>query len=183
MFDFINGGFLQAEDNILRSKLDKEYSAIGGNADFCKLSCQLALGDSAAQKEGATATVQSISGTGALRIGGAFFNAFFPGAKEIFLPTPTWGNHIPIFQHSGLKVSKYSYYDAKTCGFDFEGALRDINVCIFFYEEAIEIVRLDTFFFFLENTREIDNPFTCLCPQSDRSRSEARTVGAAFAGN
>lgn len=126
------GFFVQAEDNILKSKLDKEYSAIGGSAEFCKLSCQLALGDSPALKEGATATVQSISGTGALRIGGAFFNSFFPGAKEIFLPTPTWGNHIPIFQHSGLKVSKYSYYDAKTCGFDFEGALRDISVCIVF---------------------------------------------------
>lgn len=76
------------------------------------------------------ATVQGISGTGSLRIGGAFLNKFFPGNKEIFLPIPTWGNHIPIFQHSGLKVSKYRYYDPSTCGFDFKGALEDINVSL-----------------------------------------------------
>lgn len=49
---------LKAEENILKSKLDKEYSAIGGNAEFCKLSCELALGQSDAMKAGATATVQ-----------------------------------------------------------------------------------------------------------------------------
>lgn len=118
---------LKAEATILKKKLDKEYSAIGGNAEFCKLSCELALGDSTATSTGRTATVQSISGTGALRIGGAFFNSFFPGSKEIYLPIPSWGNHTPIFQHSGLKVGKYSYYDPKTCGFDFQGALNDIN--------------------------------------------------------
>lgn len=118
---------LKAEEIITKNKLDKEYSAIGGNADFCKLSCQLALGDSPLIGAGATATVQSISGTGALRIGGAFLERFFPGNKEIFLPTPSWGNHTPIFKDSGLKVGKYTYYDPKTCGFDFQGALNDIS--------------------------------------------------------
>lgn len=110
--------------------MDKEYSAIGGNADFCKLSSTLALGESDAIANGSTATVQTISGTGALRIGGAFFNSFWPGVKEIYLPVPSWGNHTPIFKHSGLKVSSYRYYDPKTCGFDFKGALDDINVGI-----------------------------------------------------
>lgn len=71
---------------------------------------------------------QSISGTGALRIGGAFLGAFFPHHKDIYLPNPTWGNHVPLFKHSGLAVKQYTYYDPKTCGFDFKGALDDISV-------------------------------------------------------
>lgn len=44
------------------------------------------------------------------------------------MPSPTWGNHIPIVKHSGLVPKTYRYYDASTCGFDFKGALEDINV-------------------------------------------------------
>lgn len=48
--------------------------------------------------------LQSISGTGALRLGAAFLNSFWEGNKEVYMPAPTWANHIPIFQHSGVKV-------------------------------------------------------------------------------
>lgn len=120
---------LKAEQNILNNKLDKEYSAIGGNGDFCKLSSGLALCENAADAPPpSVTTVQSISGTGALRIGGAFFNSFWEGNKDIYLPAPSWGNHTPIFKHSGLNVKTYKYYDPKTCGLDFQGALDDINV-------------------------------------------------------
>uniref|UniRef100_A0A1B6D614 Aspartate aminotransferase n=1 Tax=Clastoptera arizonana TaxID=38151 RepID=A0A1B6D614_9HEMI len=119
---------LKAEERILDKKYDKEYAPISGSADFCKHSIALALGDDSKDlAEGLNATVQGISGTGSLRIGGNFLSKFFPGNKEIFLPIPTWGNHIPIFQHAGLKVSKYRYYNPSNCGFDFKGALEDIN--------------------------------------------------------
>jgi aspartate aminotransferase len=71
--------------------------------------------------------VQGISGTGSLRIGGAFLEKWFPGNKVIYVPTPTWGNHIPLFKHAGLELKHYKYYDPKTCGFDFQGALDDIK--------------------------------------------------------
>lgn len=73
------------------------------------------------------AITQSISGTGALRIGGAFIQRFYPNAKSIYLPTPTWGNHIPIFKDAGLEVKQYRYYDKKTVGLDFAGMLEDIK--------------------------------------------------------
>jgi aspartate aminotransferase len=72
------------------------------------------------------AITQSISGTGALRIGGAFLERFYP-SKTIYLPSPTWGNHIPIFKDSGLKVEHYRYYDKKTVGLDFKGMTGDIK--------------------------------------------------------
>lgn len=125
---FVLPSVLLAEERILKRKMDKEYAPIGGLADFNKVAIELALGeDSANLSQKNNATVQSISGTGALRIGAAFLNKFWKGNPEVYLPSPSWGNHTPIFQHSGLKLNKYAYYDAKTCGLDFQGCLNDIN--------------------------------------------------------
>ncbi|XP_025831489.1 aspartate aminotransferase, mitochondrial [Agrilus planipennis] len=118
----------KAEEKLRSKNLDKEYAPISGPPEFCKNSILLALGeDSEHVKNGLNATVQGISGTGSLRIGAAFLNAFFPGPKVVYVPTPTWGNHIPLFKHSGLDVKYYKFYDAKTCGFDFNGCLDDIS--------------------------------------------------------
>ena len=74
------------------------------------------------------AVTQSISGTGALRIGGAFLGRFYPHTKTIYLPVPSWGNHTPIFRDSGLEVKGYRYFDKKTVGLDFAGMIEDIKV-------------------------------------------------------
>ena len=46
------------------------------------------------------------------------------------MPVPTWGNHIPIFQDSGLEVRGYRYFDKETVGLDFEGLKADLKVCL-----------------------------------------------------
>ena len=74
------------------------------------------------------AVVQSISGTGALRLGGAFLARFYPTSKQIYLPVPSWGNHTPIFRDSGLEVKGYRYFDKKTVGLDFAGMKEDLKV-------------------------------------------------------
>lgn len=123
----------KAENQLKAKSLDKEYAPISGTADFCKRSIELALGsDSQHVANGYNATVQGISGTGSLRIGGAFINAFFPGPKVVYLPAPSWGNHTPIFKHSGLEVKSYRFYEPSSCGFDFKGALDDIRVSILY---------------------------------------------------
>lgn len=120
----------KAEQIVHDKKLDKEYSPISGSADFCKLAIKLAMGDDCQRvKDGGNVTVQGISGTGSLRIGAAFLNSFAP-VKTVYLPTPTWGNHIPLFKHAGLDVKHYTYYEPKTCGFNFDGAIADIKVNI-----------------------------------------------------
>lgn len=125
---FVLPSVLEAEKRLVEKNLDKEYSPISGTAEFCKHSILFALGDDSQHvASGQNATVQAISGTGALRVGGAFLASFFPGVKDIYLPTPSWGNHGPIFRHSGLNVKAYRYYDPATCGFDFKGALEDLS--------------------------------------------------------
>ncbi|KAH9471846.1 hypothetical protein MJO28_002306 [Puccinia striiformis f. sp. tritici] len=125
---FVLPSVRQAEAAIVAAKHDKEYLGITGFTEFTKHAALLAYGaDSAPLKEGRIAITQSISGTGALRIGGAFLQRFYPHSKSIYLPTPTWGNHIPIFKDSGLEVKQYRYYDKKTVGLDASGMLEDIK--------------------------------------------------------
>lgn len=117
-----------AEDLIALENPDKEYLPISGLPEFTKAAAKLAYGaDSQPLKQSAIAVVQSISGTGALRIGGAFLQRFFPHAKAIYIPTPSWGNHTSIFRDSGLEVKQYRYFDKKTVGLDFEGMKADLQ--------------------------------------------------------
>ncbi|KAF8168048.1 pyridoxal phosphate-dependent transferase [Crassisporium funariophilum] len=118
----------QAEEVVRTTAPDKEYLPITGLASFTKNAALLAYGaDSELLKQGAVSITQSISGTGALRIGGAFLARHYPHSKAIYLPVPTWGNHIPIFQDSGLEVRGYRYFDKKTVGLDFEGLKADLR--------------------------------------------------------
>lgn len=116
----------KAEQSI--SSSNKEYAPISGVPEFCKLSIELALGhDNAQLANNTNATVQGISGTGSLTIGAKFLKAFFPGVKTVWLPTPSWGNHTPIFKHAGLEVQQYRYYNPSECNLDFNGAIEDIK--------------------------------------------------------
>ncbi|KAF2668620.1 hypothetical protein BT63DRAFT_414602 [Microthyrium microscopicum] len=117
-----------AEKKIIEGGADKEYAGITGVPAFTKAAAVLAYGaDSSAIKDDRIAITQSISGTGALRIGGVFLERFFPGSKTIYIPNPSWANHAAVFKDSGLKVEKYSYYDKKTIGLDINGMLKDIK--------------------------------------------------------
>ncbi|KAF2963065.1 hypothetical protein GQX73_g10508 [Xylaria multiplex] len=115
-----------AEDNVIKAKLNKEYAGITGVPEFTKAAAVLAYGkDSSALDR--LAITQSISGTGALRIGAAFLQRFYPGDKTIYIPNPSWANHKAVFNDAGLKVQQYRYYDKNTIGLDFEGMVADIK--------------------------------------------------------
>ena len=117
-----------AEKKVVGSALDKEYAGITGVPAFTKAAANLAYGpDSAPIKENRMTITQTISGTGALRIGGAFLERFHPGSKSIYIPSPSWANHNAVFKDSGLQVEKYRYYNKDTVGLDFEGMIADIK--------------------------------------------------------
>ena len=117
-----------AEETVIQKKMNKEYAGITGVPEFTKAAALLAYGpDSAPIKEDRIVITQSISGTGALRIGGAFLERFYPHGKKIYIPTPSWANHAAVFKDSGLQVEKYRYYNKDTIGLDFEGMLADLK--------------------------------------------------------
>lgn len=105
----------------------KEYLPIVGLAEFNKLSAKLIFGaESPAIQENRVATVQGLSGTGSLRVGGEFL-AKHHHQHTIYIPNPTWGNHTKIFAIAGLSVKTYRYYDPATRGLNFQGLLEDLG--------------------------------------------------------
>lgn len=81
---FVLQSVRKAEEVIARKKLDKEYLGITGLPEFNKSAIKLALGEnSQVVSQGLVASAQGISGTGALRIGGAFLSRWFNGKGNI----------------------------------------------------------------------------------------------------
>lgn len=125
---FVLNAVRKAEGIIASANLDKEYLNIAGHPGYRNNVALLAYGaDSAPLKADSIAVIQSLSGTGGLRVGGAFLQRFFPTHKVIYLPTPSWGNHPRVFGDSGLEVRQYRYFDKKTVGLDFAGLKEDLQ--------------------------------------------------------
>ena len=74
--------------------------------------------DSPLLAEGRVATVQTLGGTGALKIGGDYLKRLLPEAT-VYISDPSWENHRAIFEGAGFQVDTYPYYDAATRGVNF----------------------------------------------------------------
>ena len=95
---------LQAEELVISQKLNKEYAGITGIKTFVDAAVVLALGkDSPALKENRVAATQTLSGTGACRVATEFLSRFAK-SKDLYMPNPTWANHIPLAKDAGLGV-------------------------------------------------------------------------------
>jgi len=75
--------------------------------------------DNPALAEGRIATVQTLGGSGALKVGADFLHRWFPDAKA-YVSDPTWDNHKGIFEGAGFEVGTYPYYTPETVGVKFE---------------------------------------------------------------
>ena len=121
----------KAEERMLAdASNNKEYAPIAGDANYVKLALGFAYGQDTSLDN--IAGVQSLSGTGACRIGGHFFAKFAPKPDgldkvPIYIPSPTWGNHVNIFNEAGLDVRRYRYYNSKTNRLDYDGLMEDLN--------------------------------------------------------
>mmetsp|Transcript_40322 Transcript_40322/g.59262 ORF Transcript_40322/g.59262 Transcript_40322/m.59262 type:complete len:433 (+) Transcript_40322:50-1348(+) len=116
----------EAEKMIQEQQLDHEYSGIAGDPQFVKLATSFAYGeDSAPIKEGRLAGMQSISGTGGLRVFAE--TVLRNGVKDIYVPDPTWGNHKNIFEKAGMNVHTYRYYDPSNSSIQFSNLISDMK--------------------------------------------------------
>lgn len=68
------------------------------------------------------ATIQTLGGSGALKVGADFLHRWFAQAK-VYVSDPTWDNHRSIFEGAGFEVGTYPYYDPETVGVKFEEML------------------------------------------------------------
>ncbi|KAH0544279.1 hypothetical protein FGG08_001542 [Glutinoglossum americanum] len=106
--------------------LNHEYLPIAGLAPFTSAAARLILGsDSPALKEGRTTSIQTISGTGAVHLGGLFLSKFYPrpASQPVYFSNPTWANHNQIFSNVHLPIKTYPYFSPSTRGLDFDGMI------------------------------------------------------------
>ena len=113
----------RAEKLMVEQPAARNYLPIDGLAVYDKAVQNLVFGaDSAAVKEGRIITVQTLGGTGGLRVGGDFLRRTAPDAT-LWISDPSWENHRAVFENAGFKVNTYPYYDAKTRGVNFDGMI------------------------------------------------------------
>ncbi|EMN8584818.1 aromatic amino acid transaminase [Klebsiella aerogenes] len=73
-------------------------------------------------KQNRVASIQTLGGSGALKVGADFLKRYFPQSR-VWVSDPTWENHIAIFEGAGLEVSTYPWFDDETNGVRFEAFL------------------------------------------------------------
>lgn len=72
------------------------------------------------------ATIQTLGGSGALKVGADFLKRYFP-ASGVWVSDPTWENHVAIFEGAGFTVNTYPWFDSETNGVRFEALLEKLN--------------------------------------------------------
>ncbi|KAK5163921.1 Aspartate aminotransferase, cytoplasmic [Saxophila tyrrhenica] len=123
----------QADELLRRDpNLNHEYLPISGLADFTAASQKLVFGEkSPVVTEKRAVSYQTISGTGALHLGGLFLSKFYnppnAEAKTIYLSNPTWANHNQVFGNVSIPTKTYPYFSRETCSLDFDGMMSTLK--------------------------------------------------------
>src|SRR3990170_6185646 len=111
----------RAEQKLAESPLPKNYLPIDGMPAYDRAVQQVLFGaQSEAVRQGRIVTVQTLGGTGGLKVGADLLRRIDAGA-EIWISDPSWENHRALFEYAGFRVNTYPYYDASTRGVNFEG--------------------------------------------------------------
>lgn len=115
------------EKRMAENPQPRGYLPIDGLKEFNTEVAKLVHGADAAEiAENRLVTVQTLSGTGALRLAGDFLHDVNPDAK-LLLSDPSWENHRAVFTRVGFEVGTYRYKAADRDGIDFDGMLEDLR--------------------------------------------------------
>ena len=103
------------------------YLPMEGLNRYCHTIAPLLFGaDHAVLAQKRVATIQTLGGSGALKVGADFLKRYFPHSG-VWVSDPTWENHIAIFEGAGFEVSTYPWYDNETNGVRFAAFLEKLN--------------------------------------------------------
>ncbi|HDS9360374.1 TPA: aromatic amino acid transaminase [Enterobacter chengduensis] len=71
-------------------------------------------------------TIQTLGGSGALKVGADFLKKYFPDSG-VWVSDPTWENHVAIFEGAGFTVATYPWFDSETNGVRVDALLEKLN--------------------------------------------------------
>ncbi|MFD3353146.1 amino acid aminotransferase [Streptomyces fradiae] len=112
----------EAEIRLAEVSASKEYRGLSGNPSFNRAMLELVLGG--AVPAGRAVAVQTVAGTGALRLLADLVRQTRPGAT-VWISDPAYVNHRPILMAAGLAVRTYRWTDHRELLDDLRGAGRD----------------------------------------------------------
>ncbi|MGA9699448.1 amino acid aminotransferase [Acinetobacter sp. ANC 3781] len=105
----------------------KLYLPMDGLKSYNQATQALVLGqESQARRDGRAVTIQTLGGSGALKVGADFLKKYFP-ESDVWVSQPTWENHIAIFNGAGLHTHFYPYFDAATNGVNVPAMLEKLK--------------------------------------------------------
>jgi aromatic-amino-acid transaminase len=103
------------------------YLPMEGLNDYRSAIASLLFGaEHPALLEGRIASIQTLGGSGALKVGADFLKAWFPNS-QVWVSDPTWENHVAIFAGAGFTVNTYPWFVSETNGVRFEALLETLN--------------------------------------------------------
>lgn len=103
------------------------YLPMSGSAIYCRRVQELIFGDDPEWlAHGNMATIQTLGGSGALKVGADFLKRWFPQAT-VWVSDPTWENHITLFEGAGFHVQKYPYFNALDGQVNIAGMMQFIS--------------------------------------------------------
>jgi aromatic-amino-acid transaminase len=119
----------RAELKLAEQPLPRNYLPIDGIQAYDRAVQELLFGkDSPALRDQRVVTVQTLGGTGGLKVGADWLRRL-DGDARIWISDPSWENHQALFDYAGFKVGAYPYYDPATHGIRFDamvGALKNL---------------------------------------------------------
>ena len=113
----------RAEAKVFEAESTKGYLPILGSSEFAGHVQRLLFGaGNAPDAAGRAVTAHTPGGTGALRVAAEFLR-IHAGNPAVWLTTPTWPNHEPVFAAAGVETKTFPWFDSGTNRFDAGAAL------------------------------------------------------------
>ncbi len=110
----------RAQKIVNASTAPSTYLPMSGSPAYCKVAQELLFGkDADILLAGRVATIQTLGGSGGLKVGSDVLKKFFPNMVAR-VSDPTWDNHRAILEGSGFTVEAYPYFNPVTQRLDFE---------------------------------------------------------------
>lgn len=97
-----------AEQRIVAEQSTKAYRGAAGDDEFNALLTALVFGDRIPMER--VSTIQTVGGTGALRLGFEFL-AKLEKPRSMMIGSPSWPNHWPIIEGTALPYRAFPYFD------------------------------------------------------------------------
>lgn len=112
-----------AEARLLETQASKSYLGPEGDTGFVQALGRIVIGDAVPSDR--YVGLQTPGGTGALRLTAELLAR--AGVARIWIGSPSWANHAPIYRQAGVEPAMIPCYDLTSQTFDLEGFLAGLN--------------------------------------------------------